>query len=61
MLSVAAAIDRALIAAATDLSDAPTTFITGGDATALTEWLETKAQYRANLVLEGLAVIAAED
>ena len=60
MLSLAGALDRALAAVANEVRGAPTVYMTGGDAQVLSAWLETETQYRANLVLEGLAFIAAE-
>ena len=59
MLGLAGALDRALAAVATDLGVQPAVYITGGDAVALSEWLETRCEYRRHLVLEGLACIAA--
>jgi pantothenate kinase type III len=35
-------------------------YLAGGDADALAGWLETKVEIRADLVLEGLALFAAE-
>ncbi len=60
MLSLAGALDRALSAVSGGLGAPPTVYITGGDARVLSTWLESATQYRANLVLEGLAFIAAE-
>ena len=60
MLGLAGALDRALGAVSRGLRGDPTVYLTGGDAQPLSQWLETAVQYRANLVLEGLAFIAAE-
>jgi len=60
MLSIASALDRALAAIAAKLREQPVVYITGGDARVFSAWLETETQYRANLVLEGLAYIATE-
>lgn len=57
-LALAAAIDRACAAVTQSLSQAPDLLLTGGDAGALAPWLETGARVRADLVLEGLSVIA---
>jgi type III pantothenate kinase len=58
-LALAAAIDRAVAVVAETLGQAPALLLTGGDAEALAGWLESEAAIRADLVLEGLAVIAA--
>ena len=42
-----------------ELEAKPLVLATGGDVRALLPWLETKVQYRAHLVLEGLALISA--
>jgi pantothenate kinase type III len=60
MLSVASALDRAIAVLAAGDKERPTVYITGGNALILSDWLETKTQYRANLVLEGLAFVAVE-
>ena len=60
MLGLAGAVDRALDAVAKEVQGELTVYITGGDALVLSAWLETETQFRANLVLEGLAFIAAE-
>jgi len=38
----------------------PRVYLLGGDAHELNAWLETKVEARADLVLEGLALFAAE-
>lgn len=58
-LALAAAVDRAVATVARDLGAAPAVYVTGGDAATLCPWLETKTQERADLVLEGLALLAA--
>lgn len=60
MLSIASALDRALLAVSAEIQEEPTVYITGGNASILSGWLETRTLYRANLVLEGLACIVAE-
>ena len=60
MLSVASALDRACGVVSVEVGEQPTVYITGGAARVLSLWLETETQYRADLVLEGLAFIAAE-
>jgi type III pantothenate kinase len=60
MLQVAAAIDRAVAIVATALSEPPVVVLTGGDGPALARWLETETQYRADLVLEGLAFMVSQ-
>ena len=60
MLAIASALDRAVRTVATSVGAAPRVYLTGGDAAQLRDWLETKAEARADLVLEGLALFAAE-
>ena len=60
MLGLAAAVDRAVAVVAEELNAEPLVLVTGGDGQALLPWLESRAQYRAHLVLEGLALIAAQ-
>jgi type III pantothenate kinase len=60
MLAIAAALDRAVRTVAAALDATPRVYLAGGDATPLREWLETKVEPRADLVLEGLALFAAE-
>jgi type III pantothenate kinase len=57
-LALAAAIDRAVAIATRELGATPRVLITGGDAAALRAWLETRAEERADLVLEGLGLLA---
>ena len=57
MLSVAAALDHAAQVVAAGLGASPTVFLTGGDGPLLAGWLETEMQLRADLVLEGLALV----
>jgi type III pantothenate kinase len=57
-LAVAAAVDRARGIAQTRLGGAVALLLTGGDADRLAPWLESKATVRADLVLEGLAIVA---
>jgi type III pantothenate kinase len=59
MLALAAALDRALGRVAGSLGETPAVFLTGGDGPALRGWLETELEVepRADLVLEGLALV----
>lgn len=59
-LAVAAGLERALETVADVLRNPPPVILTGGDAARLERWLETDVQVRADLVLEGLALIADE-
>jgi type III pantothenate kinase len=60
MLSLAAAVDRAA-ALVTEAAAAPTTLLlTGGEGPRLQPWLETRAEYRPHLVLEGLAFMTSQ-
>lgn len=59
LLALSAAVDRAVALVAAALGTQPTLYLTGGDAAALQPWLETPAELRADLVLEGLALVAA--
>ena len=59
-LALAGAIDRA-VATVTDALGGPiSVIVTGGDATALAGWLASEVEVRADLVLDGLAVIGGE-
>jgi type III pantothenate kinase len=58
VLAISAAFDRATTAVAASLGAVPTALLTGGDAHLIRPWLETPVQLRADLVLEGLALIA---
>jgi len=60
MLAPAAAFDRAAAIIAKELGIPPVVYLAGGDAAALAPWLETEVQVEADLVLKGLALIAAE-
>lgn len=57
-LALAAAVDRAVATVARELPAAPAVYVTGGDAATLGGWLATKTEERADLVLEGLALLA---
>jgi type III pantothenate kinase len=57
-LALAAATDRAVSIAGRELGESPRVFVTGGDAGTLRTWLETATEERADLVLEGLALLA---
>jgi type III pantothenate kinase len=59
-LALAAALDRAVATVARGLGEMPAVYLTGGDAEPLRDWLETPVQLRADLVLEGLALFAAD-
>ena len=58
MLGLSGALDRAVSAVAGELDEQPAVYLTGGDATILSPWLETPCEYRPHLVLEGLGSIA---
>jgi len=58
-LALAAAVDRAVEDVARTQGGTPALLVTGGDGEALATWLESEATFRADLVLEGLAAIAA--
>jgi len=58
-LALAAAVDRAVDAVARAEGGVPALLVTGGDGAALADWLESEATVRADLVLEGLAAVAA--
>jgi type III pantothenate kinase len=57
-LALAAALDRAASTVARALEAPPVVYLTGGDASALAPWLETRVEPRADLVLEGLKLFA---
>jgi type III pantothenate kinase len=57
-LALAAGLDRAAATVAHALGTTPVVYLTGGDAEALSGWLETRVELRADLVLEGLALFA---
>jgi type III pantothenate kinase len=59
-LALAAAVDRALSEVAAGLSQPLAVFVTGGDAAQLAEWLASDVTVSADLVLDGLAVVAAD-
>jgi type III pantothenate kinase len=59
-LAVAAAVDRAIAVVAAALGAAPRVLLTGGGAGNLEQWLETDVDFEADLVLEGLALTAAQ-
>jgi type III pantothenate kinase len=61
MLAIAGAVERGVRAVREALDSAPTVYLTGGDAAVLAPWLETPHERRADLVLEGLALLAAHD
>jgi type III pantothenate kinase len=58
-MALAAAVDRAVDDVARSQGSLPALLVTGGDGEALAAWLESEATFRADLVLEGLAAIAA--
>ena len=60
MLAISSALDRAVRTVAAAVGAAPRVYLTGGDAVEVAPWLETKVEARADLVLEGLALFAAE-
>jgi type III pantothenate kinase len=58
MLALAAAVDRAAATVAAALATAPALYLTGGDGAALDPWLSNEAEFRGDLALEGLALLA---
>lgn len=58
-LALAAAVDRAVEDVARSQGGVPALLVTGGDGESLATWLESEVTVRADLVLEGLAAIAA--
>lgn len=60
LLCPAAAFDRAAAIVAAELGIPPVVYLSGGEANVLHPWLETEVQVEADLVLKGLALIAAE-
>ena len=61
MFGISSALNRALIAIMDEIKEKPVVYITGGHAEVLSSWLETRTEYRQNLVLEGLALIATKN
>jgi type III pantothenate kinase len=59
-LALSAALDRAVATVERSLGARPVVYLTGGDAELLRAWLETRVELRADLVLEGLKLFAAE-
>jgi len=60
LLGPAAAFDRAVATVAQELGIPPIVYLAGGEADLLLPWLESEVQVEADLVLKGLALIAAE-
>jgi type III pantothenate kinase len=60
LLAPAAAFDRAAAIVARELGMRPVVYLAGGHAGLLRPWLETEVEVEADLVLKGLALIAAE-
>lgn len=58
-LAIAAAVDRAVEEVSDALSQPLAVFVTGGDAANLAEWLASDVEVGADLVLDGLAAVAA--
>jgi type III pantothenate kinase len=58
LLALAAGIDRAVARVGQAFGAPPVAYLTGGDATTLAPWLETRVEIRTDLVLEGLALVA---
>jgi len=61
MLALASAVDRAAGHVRDALGAPPVVYLTGGDAAALAPWLATAHELQLDLVLEGLALVAAHD
>jgi type III pantothenate kinase len=60
LLAPAAGFDRAAAMVERELGKRPVVYLAGGDAGLLRPWLETEVEVEADLVLKGLALIAAE-
>jgi type III pantothenate kinase len=60
LFAPAAAFDRASKVVAEELGVPPVVYLAGGEADVLRPWLETDVHVEADLVLKGLALIAAE-
>lgn len=60
LLAVAALIDRGVVEMSRQLGVRPTLLVTGGGAAALADRIDTPAEWVPDLVLRGLAVLAAE-
>lgn len=58
MLALASAVDRGVRHVRDALGSRPAVYLTGGDAAVLVPWLTTAHELRADLVLEGLALVA---
>ncbi len=61
LLGVAAGLDRAVATVNRMVAATPPVLLCGGDARELHGWLETAVEIRADLVLEGLALLAEQD
>jgi len=57
-LALSSALDRAVATVERALRTRPVVYLTGGDGEALRDWLETRVEVRADLVLEGLKLFA---
>jgi len=60
LLTIAAAVDRAVSVVAAAWGEPPRVLLTGGDGPMLAAWLECTPHYRADLVLEGLAYMVSQ-
>ena len=60
-LALSAALDCAFATVERAVGARPVVYLTGGDAEPLRGWLETRVELRADLVLEGLKLFAAEE
>ncbi len=60
LLGVAAGLDRAVATVNRMVAGPPQVLLCGGDAAELHGWLETAVEIRADLVLEGLALLAEQ-
>ena len=60
MLALSSALQKAITIVADELDAMPLILLCGGDSPALLPWLDAKVEYRKDLVLEGIALVAAD-
>jgi len=58
MLALTGALERAIAAVEGSLKERPKVYLTGGDADLVQAWLESEAELRRDLVLEGLVLFS---